>query len=214
AANHAVRYYATGSVENPTDVDVFGFDVVAGQRVGFDVDAITGSALDSYLRLFTAAGSQLSASDNAAAPGEALGTLSYLEYTFPAAGRYYVAVSGAPNSAYNVTTGDSDVPGSTGGYTLTLLNRVVGSDADDQLGEARALAVGATTAAESVSNATDVDMFKFTVAANQRIGLDLDRAAGSALDSYLRIFDAAGRQLASNDDGAAPGEAPGTESYL
>src|SRR5439155_8041075 len=87
-------------------------------------------------------------------------------------------------------------------------------DADDQLGEARALAVGATTAAESVSNATDVDMFKFTVAANQRIGFDLDRAAGSALDSYLRIFDAAGRQLASNDDGAAPGEAPGTESYL
>jgi subtilisin-like proprotein convertase family protein len=214
AANHAVGYYATSSVENATDVDVWGFDVVAGQRVSFDVDATSGSALDSYLRLFNAAGSQLAASDNAAAPGETPGALSYIEYTFSAAGRYYVAVSGAPNGAYDVSTGEGDAPGSTGGYTLTLLNRVVGADADDQLGEARALAVGATTAAESISAGTDVDVFKFTAAANQRIGFDVDRTAGSALDSYLRVFDAAGRQLTYNDNGFAPGEPSTSASYV
>ena len=32
--------------------------------------------------------------------------------------------------------------------------------------------------------------------------------------SYLRLFDSAGAQLASNDDGTAPGEAASRDSYF
>ena len=196
-----------------TDVDTFAFDVVAGQRVGFDVDLPSGSALNSYLRIFNAAGTQLAANDNGAAAGETLGTASYAEHTFATAGTYYFAVSGSPNTGYGLLSGDGDVAGSTGAYAVSLVKRAVGSDADDQLGEAAALPVGAA-ATGSLSVRTDVDMYAFTVAAGQRVMLDVDRTAGSGLDSYLRVFDANGGQLAYNDSGAAPGEDMSVNSFL
>jgi subtilisin family serine protease len=197
-----------------TDVDLFSFTVVAGQRVGFDVDAAAGSTLDSHLRVFNGAGAQLAANDNAVAPGEAAGVDSYVEYTFATAGTYYAAVSGSPNAAYDATTGAGDAAGSTGAFTLALVNRTVGNDVDDQLGEARALTVG-TTASDSVSLGTDVDMYRFTVTAGQHVAFDIDRTGATAIvDSYLRVFNAAGRVLGYNDNGAAPGETLTPASYL
>lgn len=49
----------------------------------------------------------------------------------------------------------------------------------------------------------DVDIYRVTIAARQRLVVDVDArslAVASALDSYLRVFDSSGRQLASNDD--------------
>ena len=197
-----------------TDVDTFSFTVVAGQRVAFDVDAAAGTPFDSYLRLFNASGVQLASSNNAAAPGEAAGTESYVAYTFSTAGTYFASVSGNPNAAYDAVTGNGDVAGTIGSYTISLVNQTVGSDADDQLGEARTLAVGSVTAGESISSGTDVDMFRFTAVAGQRLAFDVDRPSGGAIDSYLRVFDATGRQLAVNDNGAAPGEGATPTSYV
>jgi uncharacterized delta-60 repeat protein len=107
------------------DVDVFRVEVAAGQRVGIDVDRTAGSNLDAYLRLFDAAGRQIAASDNAAAPGEAGGGVDpYLEFTFPKAGTYYAGVSARGNGAYNAVTGGGDTSGgSTGRFTLGLADR-------------------------------------------------------------------------------------------
>ncbi len=102
------------------DVDMYKVTVLAGQKVQFDVDRQSTSALDSYLRVFNSAGAQLAASDNAAAPGETLGKDSYLEYTFGTAGTYYFSVSGAANKAYSAVDGTGDVTGSTGGYNIAL----------------------------------------------------------------------------------------------
>jgi hypothetical protein len=67
----------------------------------------------------------------------------------------------------------------------------------------------------TISNFSDVDLVQFTVKSDQRIGFDVDRAAGSSLNSYLRLFNSAGRELAANDNAAAPGEtANGADSYL
>jgi subtilisin family serine protease len=195
-----------------SDVDTFSFTAVAGQRVGFDVDTDVGSLLDSYVRVFDAAGAQLASNDNGAAAGEVLGTDSYVEYAFGSAGTYYVSVSGSVNRAFSAALGTGDIIGSTGGYTLNLVNRVVGSDADDQLGEATPLALGKT--ASDAIGSKDVDLYAVTAAAGQRLAFDVDRATGSSLDSYLRLFDANGRQLAVNDNGAAPGEALSPASYV
>jgi len=49
----------------------------------------------------------------------------------------------------------------------------------------------------------DVDLFRITLAAGQRLTIDVaarSLAKPSTLDSVLRLFDAAGRQLAANDD--------------
>jgi subtilisin family serine protease len=49
--------------------------------------------------------------------------------------------------------------------------------------------------------AADVDLFAVAVPAGGTLTVDVDAAAlGSALDSYLRVFDSAGRELAANDD--------------
>ncbi len=62
---------------------------------------------------------------------------------------------------------------------------------------------------------TDRDVYRFSLAAEGRIEIDVDAAeTGSPLDSYLRLFDASGVELVANDDAAAPGEATTNDSYL
>jgi uncharacterized delta-60 repeat protein len=107
------------------DVDMVKFTVRAGQRIAFDVDGGADSPLDSFLRVFDAAGRQLASNDNRAAPGESSTTTtdSYLEFTFPSAGTFYAAVSAKRNSRYNPVTGEGDVDGGRGGaFTLALRN--------------------------------------------------------------------------------------------
>ena len=107
-----------GTIDSPTDVDMFRFTVTAGQRVGFDID-VTGR-LDSVIRLFDSTGRQLTSNDDGAAPGESRSYESYLDYTFASGGTYYLGVSGYGNSSYNAVTGTGDTNGSTGDYNLTV----------------------------------------------------------------------------------------------
>lgn len=88
-------------------------------------------------------------------------------------------------------------------------------DPNDQLSEAEDLGTlgEASDFTGSIDPETDVDLLRFTVAAGQKVTFDLD-AEDSLLDSYLRLFDADGVQIASNDDGAAPGEEDTYESFL
>lgn len=204
------------------DVDLYKFTAAAGQKISIDIDRASGSSLDSYIRLFSynaAASSvaELKASDNTAAPGETLGKDAYLEYTFSAAGTYYLGVSGIGNKSYSAITGAGDVTGTTGAYSITFKSLGGGAvaDSDDQLSEALPISTSSTNAGKSLSNATDVDMYKFTVSAKQTVHFDIDRPSGSSLNSYLRLFNASGAQLASNNNAAAKGEtANSLDAYL
>ncbi len=200
------------AIDNIIDVDLFKFTVTAGQRIRFDVDRPAGN-LDSFLRLFNASGVQLASNDDGPTPGEADSVESFLEFTFAAAGTFVIGVSGFPNTAYNPNTGNGDAVGETGAYTLTLTPIV--NDADDQIAEA--INLGAMTqnrsASGSINVGVDVDMFRFTVTAGQRIQFDVDRPSGS-LDSFLRLFDANGVEVAANDDGPNPAEAASTQAFL
>ncbi len=51
-------------------------------------------------------------------------------------------------------------------------------------------------------------MISFTVTAGQVVDFDIDTATNGAtgLQSYLRLFNSSGTQLAFNDDATAPGE--------
>ena len=202
------------SVNVPIDVDIYRVDVTAGQRLSFDIDRPTGSRLDSYIRLFNATGQQLAFSDDAAAPGEVRGVDSFLEHTFATAGSYFLGVSGFRNQNYNAVTGLGDTNGSTGNYGLVVTNTTP-SDADDQTSEAIDLGAvsGTVTRNGAIDVGTDVDMYRFTLTTAGRVQIDIDRPSGS-LDSFLRLFDANGTEVARNDDGPTPGEAASVESYL
>ena len=208
----------TDSVSNSTDVDLFKFTVAAGKKLAFDLDRTSGSSLDSFVRLFNASGSRIASNGDANAPGETASPAreSYLAYTFTTAGTYYVGVSGAGNQSYSAVTGSGDLPGSTGGYTLRVTGVTTPTtppDADDQTAEARSLSIGGSIT-DAVANPTDVDLFKFTVKAGQKLGFDVDPASGSTLDSFLRVFNSSGSRIASNDNRAAPGETLARSSYL
>ena len=211
-----VRSSSGFSIEAATDVDMFSFSVVAGQRVQFDIDRPSGG-LDSVIRLFNSSGIQLQINDDGSGPGEATSTESFLDLNFNVGGTYYLGVSGYGNSSYNAVTGNGDSNGSTGAFNLIVTPFVTTStDTDDQIIEAAsfgAISTTRSTSGYSIQSATDVDMFSFSVTAGQRVQFDIDRPSGS-LDSVIRLFNSSGTQLQINDDGSGPGEAASTESFL
>lgn len=196
------------------DVDMCRFNAVAGQRVGIDVDIPIDSTLDSYIRVFNAAGSEIAYNDDGIGPGEFFTKESYVFVTIPMDGTYFVGISGSANRYYDPVTGTGDLDSSTGDYTVTITS-IEADDPDDQISEAHPIAVG-DTATDAISFDTDVDMYALNVAAGQRLQFDVDTSWNwnGTLDSMMRLFNAAGVELASNDDGAAPGESVGVESYL
>jgi uncharacterized delta-60 repeat protein len=207
---------AFGRVEDLDDEDFYKLEVQAGQTYEFDVDN-NGSKLDGHMRLFAATGDvALASNDNGTAPGEQPFIAPFIRHTFATSGTYYVAISGKGNTGYDPDTGLGGPLGSSvGDYNLNV--RLVGednpADVNRLIGTATPAALNATKTNESISPGTDVDMFKFTVTAGQRVGFDVD-TNGSPLDSYMRLFDADGEQLAASDNGVAPGEQMHRSPYL
>jgi subtilisin family serine protease len=82
-------------------------------------------------------------------------------------------------------------------------------DAGDTLATAAAVSVtsGGVRLAGRIGDGSfgsrDVDLYRVVLAAGQTLKVDVDAetlSGGSTLDSYLRLFNSAGRQLAANDD--------------
>ncbi len=105
---------------------------------------------------------------------------------------------------------------------MSITLAVANTDINDQISESLSISVGGSRNA-SISSADlsggqasgqDVDMFKVTVLAGQRVQFDVDRQSTSGLDSYLRLFNSSGAQLAASDNTAAPGETLGNDSYV
>ncbi|MEM1281753.1 MAG: PPC domain-containing protein, partial [Cyanobacteria bacterium P01_H01_bin.152] len=106
------------------DVDFYSFSLAAGQTVALDVDGLDDfssvsigvpfpdafifpvlqdipQTVDTELRLFDAAGNELFANNDGAAPGEEFSRDPYLEFTAETAGTYYVGVSALGNRTYD-----------------------------------------------------------------------------------------------------------------
>src|SRR6187549_1786282 len=93
-------------------------------------------------------------------------------------------------------------------------------DLDDSLVEAISMGAVSTTANPvngRIDPDVDVDIYKFTVGAGQVVDFNINTPLNgpNGLGSYLRLFNAQGQQLASNDDANAPGENEiGFDAYL
>ncbi len=214
----------SAGISPDTDVNMVGFDVSAGQVVDFDLDTpLNGpGGLGTYIRLFDSLGTQLDFNNDGLAPGEnRLGFDSYLRYTFPTNGTFYLGVSNFNNVQYNPITGDGDTAGglySIGNYTLIV--QALPIDLDDSFSEAKQLgAISATPLTVNSSLATDIDvnMVTFNVTLGQIVDFDIDTPLNGpgGLGSYIRLFNAQGQELAFNNDAAAPGENTiGFDAYL
>jgi hypothetical protein len=111
------------------DMDLYTFDVTAGQRMNFDIDNGASSPnLDTSIRIYSTWGPQLltydmlASNDNARAPGESTTNNgeSYLSHQFAYAGRFCVVVSHAVNFTVDPLYTAQRQLGATGDYSLTL----------------------------------------------------------------------------------------------
>jgi hypothetical protein len=190
------------------DVDLYSLRLEAGMRLTVDIDArslSTPSTLDSFLRLFDASGRQLAANDDNAGSTDSL-----LAVTVSAAGTYYVGISSYGNATYDPRRAGSGRSGdSSGDYAATFTTVAApAADAGDTIASATIVPTAPETRftgaiGDGNYGRRDVDMYRVTLAAGQRLVIDVDARSlpvPSTLDSVLRVFDASRRQVAFNDD--------------
>ena len=92
-------FHLPANGHSPADEGAFG-----RQTLLIDLD-LPSSILNSHIRLFDGAGNQLAANDDGVGPSPESSALeSFLAFTVPAAGTYYVGVSSSLNVAYNAVT--------------------------------------------------------------------------------------------------------------
>ncbi|HSV71635.1 MAG TPA: type I secretion C-terminal target domain-containing protein [Methylibium sp.] len=107
-----LRVEYSGAVDTSLDVDIGRADLSKGDVVVVDISSDSSTvALGSVLRVFNAAGTQIGFDDDAG-----FGDESELVFAAPAAGSYYIGISGEGNSSYNGLDGTGTVAGAVGDY--------------------------------------------------------------------------------------------------
>ena len=209
--HESLEFTAHATISDGLDVDMYRFTAQKGQRITFDVDRPLGSTLDSVLRLFNSAGQEVAVNDDGASPTEPDSLESYIDFTFTVSGTYYIAVSGGFNDGYNAVTGAGDVTSpSTGKYDL-IVQKYQNPDKHDTIFTFFDTLGKTDTASQNIDTGTDVDVYRIKAKAGDKIGFDINVDPFNPLDpldSYLRLFNDNGVQLAANDDGDNPTEPP------
>ena len=197
---YAVQAQRSDAIDPLGDVDMYSVDLTAGDTLQAQIEAQTiGSSLDSYLRIFDSAGNELASND------DANGTVdSALTFQAASTATYYVGVSDTGNFFYDPTVAGSGGGAGTGPYNLDLLVNpgAPPGDGNDTLATAELLNfVPGTdvTKSEDIADPSDVDLYLLNLSAGDSVAAHAD-ANGSPLDGMLRVFDAAGNELTSNDD--------------
>ena len=174
---------ARGNIEQSGDVDLFRFTAAVSGTMTLR-QSKAGSALDSYLYVYDSQRCELARNDDGG------GNLNSLVQISVTAGQVYYAKAAAYGS-------------SRGAYQLTLATEPIRDDHGNSFDRATNLSLsssGSGSARGIIEQAGDVDMFRFTAAVSGTMTLRQSKA-GSALDSYLYVYDSQGRELARNDDG-------------
>ena len=211
ASNGLLDGVSSGTIDLPSDVDVFQFDAVEDQTFRFDLTSNDG--LDTYIRIFDDGGTLLDSDDDGGT-----GTNSSLTFTFPDSDDFYVVVSSFQNRNYDVEdgTGDLTTATDTGSYSITATE--VSTDPDDRISNAIDLGSlfddGSVEGADSarfdgeISNKFDVDLYKFEVGRDGSfVEIDVDLPVSVfSLSPTLRLFDDSGTLIEQNFQTSAPGE--------
>jgi hypothetical protein len=155
------------------DVDLIGFEVLEGATLRIETSRLGANPdLNTYLRLFTEWGTELTSDDDSgSAPFSLINA-----FPLPA-GIYYVGVSGWDNDTYDPNVAGSGVASATGFYALTITDTsfgvtINGFEAEDLTGA-------------SVSSAGDVNGDGFDDIIIGAPGYDLPYGETNAGGSYV-----------------------------
>jgi subtilisin family serine protease len=143
--------------------------------------------------------------------GATTGSGQPLIYQVTAGETIYASVTGAGNSNFNWYSLGSGSGGETGTYSLTssLLSTsqlTTLNDGSIDYGTPQTITAGQSVAGDIgmyhglIVGASDVDLYKFVPTTSGEYDIDTDTSQEGSVDTYLRLFDASGNQLASNDN--------------
>ncbi len=133
-------------------------------------------------------------------------TVAGLDAATASAGNYVLTLNAVGSGIVAVDGGAALAASVSDAWTTQAATLV---DAGDTLATAAVLGITSGDirlsgrVGDGSRGARDVDLFRVTLAAGQTITIDIDAktlSGGSSLDSYLRLFNSAGQQLAANDD--------------
>lgn len=206
----AIGADGTNTAVGAADVDLYRIELLSPGTLIVNTEAPPGGGellADTLLRLFDGAGNQITL-NNDIDPG--IDRFSRLAVDLPA-GTFYAGVSAFDNSAYDPRVAGSGRPGlDTGGYALRFA--LSNEDPNGLISGAVPVNIDAEEAAllqgrigfdngEPVG-AADVDLFEIIAPDNGFLLVDTDTPfADDFVDSFLRVFDAAGNEIAaSNND--------------
>ncbi len=184
-----VQTSRSGLLADTRDVNLFSLrDLLPGDQISLAVVAsVTGSPLDSYLRLFDANGKELAAADNDGSNPD-----PSINYTVTTAGKYFVGVSGAGNPNYSPLTANHGALNALGNYVLNMTVRSAPSvlnefEGNDTLLKANVITLG-TSVGGNISSVSDSDWFSVTIPADGQLNVRLTPDAGSTLRALLTLY--------------------------
>ncbi|MCG8652795.1 MAG: DVUA0089 family protein, partial [Pirellulales bacterium] len=173
---------------NSADVDLYKVQLAAGQYITIDVDAHytddgVAGLYGSYLRVFDSSGTEIDSNEYGYGANDYQGGNwydSYLAFTAPADGFYYLGISSSYNQYYDPTVAGSGFPDSTGSYKLQLLTNTSAQPSlsieSVSLDEASGPATVTVTLSEAASGTVTVD---YTTAAGTATTQDFIPTAGT-----------------------------------
>ena len=173
-----------GVLSSGSDEDWVAVNLVAGKSYdirleGRGPDAVT----DTVLAIYNAAGKQVASNDDI--EWEALELSSMLEFSPDESGVYYLSAAAVPLR-------DLD---STGAYRITLTD-----EEDNHTDTPHVVTVGGVFQG-SLDDKHDEDWIKVDLVAGKTYDVTLrGLGADAGLDTFLKIYDTAGEELARNDD--------------
>lgn len=172
-----------GALDFPSDADWYRVRLTEGQSYRFTLSSGSGeNALgDPLLRVHNAAGEELAMDDDGG------GNLnSYLEFTAPTTGNYYLEARGFSEEA-------------TGGYTLAARDGDIPADATTDV----SLSADGDYREGMLAPGGDRDWYRIELTEGQALRIAVNSAeAGDALgDPYVILYDAGGGEVGRDDDG-------------
>lgn len=188
------------------DVDFFEFTTA-----GAGVLDLFASSPDGTLRISMALWVYDADADDVVRVGEALGSTASLRAFVGAGETYYVSITGEGNSDFDWFAPATGTGGDTGNYRFDARVRAFSfarTLIDDSVANATPVpvAVGSQVQAEIGADGgfllggADVDIYRFTATARQRIIIRAIANAEDSADTVLRVFNSSGAQIAINDD--------------
>ena len=136
---------------------------------------------------------------------------SLLRYQIASNTDYYVAITGFGNQNFDPFVLGSGTGGDTGTYTLkgnlisleeaeSLIDNTIGSSAIQNINLGETLLGNVGNDSGFIVGDTDVDLYRFVPAADGTVNIKTIATQEFGADTYLRIFDPTGNEIAANDN--------------